>query len=88
MHLTIVAKPKKKQTKVVRISPDSYAVSVKATPVAGQANDAIIQALAKYFSISPSQIILLSGHTSKIKTFAVPDFLADFVILPKQKTLF
>ena len=88
MHLTIVAKPKKKQTKVVRISPDSYAVSVKAPPVAGQANDAIIQALAKYFSISPSQIILLSGHTSKIKTFAVPDFLADFVILPKQKTLF
>jgi len=88
MHLTIVAKPKKKQTKVVRISPDTYAVSVTAPPVAGQANDAIIQALAKYFSISPSQIILLSGHTSKIKTLAVPDSLTDFEILPQQKTLF
>lgn len=88
MRLTIVAKPKKKQTKVVQISSNSYAVSVKEPPVDGRANEAIIKSLAQYFSITPSQITLISGHTSKIKIIEVPDSLVDFEPLPKQKTLF
>lgn len=88
MRLTIVAKPKKKQEKVIQISSDTYAVSVKEPPVDGRANGAIVQALAKYFSISPSQITLVSGHTAKIKTIEVPDSLGNFELLPKQKTLF
>ena len=88
MRLTILAKPKKKQEKVVQITPDTYAVSVKEPPVDGRANDAIIKSLAKYFSISPSQISLISGHSSKIKIFDVPDSLINFEVLPKQKTLF
>lgn len=88
MHITVVAKPKKTQEKVIQISSDTYAVSVKEPPVDGRANQAIIKSLATFFSISPSQILLLSGHTSKIKTFEVPDSLQNFEILPKQKTLF
>lgn len=88
MRLSIIAKPKKKQEGVVQISPTSYSVSVKEPPVDGRANEAIIKALAKFFSISPSQIILISGHTAKIKTIEVPDSLAGFEILPKQKPLF
>jgi uncharacterized protein len=88
MRLTIVAKPKKKQTKVIQISPDTYAVSVKEPPVDGRANEAIIKTLAQYFSLSPSQITLVSGHTGKIKVVEVPDNLVNFEPLPKQKTLF
>jgi uncharacterized protein len=88
MHLTVVAKAKKKQEKVIQISSNTYSVSVKEPPVEGRANDAIIKALAKYFSISPSQITLISGHTAKIKVFEVPDSLAAFELLPKQKPLF
>jgi uncharacterized protein YggU (UPF0235/DUF167 family) len=88
MHLTIVAKPKKKQEKIIKISSDSYAVSVKEPPVDGRANGAIIRSLSKYFSIPKSQIFLLSGHTSKIKVVEVPDHLHNFEPLPKQKTLF
>lgn len=88
MYLTIVAKAKKKQEKVVQINPDTYAVSVKEPPLEGRANGAIINSLAKYFSISPSQITLVSGHTAKIKVVEVPDHLADFELLPKQKPLF
>lgn len=88
MRLTIIAKPKKKIEKVVQISQDTYAVSVKEPPIDGRANEAIIRALAKYFSISPSQITLISGHTGKIKTIEVPDTLANFEVLPKQKSLF
>lgn len=88
MYLTIVAKAKKKQEKVVQINPDTYAVSVKEPPLDGRANGAIINSLAKYFSISPSQITLVSGHTAKIKIVEVPDHLANFELLPKQKPLF
>ena len=88
MHLTIVAKPKKKQEKVVQIDPTTYAVSIKEPPIDGRANDAIIKALSKYFSISPSQIALISGHTAKIKVVEVPDHLVNFELLPKQKSLF
>ncbi|MFZ3068979.1 MAG: DUF167 domain-containing protein [Microgenomates group bacterium] len=88
MHLTIVAKAKKKQEKVVQINSDTYAVSVKEPPSEGRANGAIIKSLAKYFSISPSQITLVSGHTTKIKVVEVPDHLVDFELLPKQKPLF
>lgn len=87
MRLTVVAKPKKKQVKVIQITQNSYSVSVTEPPVDGQANEAIIKALAKYFSLSPSQISLISGHTSKIKIFEVPDSLANFELLPKQKSL-
>ena len=88
MYLTVVAKPKKKQEKIVQIAPDTYAVSVKEPPVDGRANGAIINSLAKHFSISPSEITLISGHTSKIKKFEVPDSLKNFELLPKQKSLF
>ena len=88
MHIKVVAKPKKKQEKIVQMSPDIYAVSVKEPPIDGRANYAIIRSLADYFSISPSQIVLISGHTSKIKVFEVPDSLANFETLPKQKQLF
>ncbi len=88
MHLTVVAKAKKKQEKVVQINPDTYAVSVKEPPLDGRANGAIIKSLARYFSVSPSQITLVSGHTAKIKIVEVPDHLADFELLPKQKPLF
>lgn len=88
MRLIIVAKPKKKQEKIVQITPDTYSVSVKEPPQNGRANDAIIKSLARYFSISPSQITLISGHTNKIKVFEAPDSLTDFEPLPKQKPLF
>ena len=88
MRLKIVANPKKKQEKVVQITSDTYAVSVKEPPINGRANEAIIKSLAKYFSVSRSQITLVSGHTAKIKVVEVPDFLGDFEPLPKQKRLF
>ena len=88
MRLTIIAKPKKKQEKVIPISSTSYAVSVQEPPIDGRANDAIIRALAKYFSLSPSQFIIVSGHTAKIKIIEAPDFLVNFEPNFTQKSLF
>jgi|CXWL01.1.fsa_nt_gi uncharacterized protein (TIGR00251 family) len=88
MHITITAKPKKKKEYVQRISPTHYIVSVKEPAREGRANQAIIKALAQYFHVSQSEIVLVTGQTSKLKIFDVPDRLADFEVLPSQKKLF
>lgn len=88
MKITVIAKAKKKKEFVEQISSTQYVVSVKEPPIDGRANEAIIKSLAQYFHISPSDIILVSGHTTKIKTLTVPDSLANFEVLPKQKKLF
>ena len=48
-----------------------YKVSVKEAPVAGKANEAIIEALAEYFDVTKSNITLISGQSSKQKVFEI-----------------
>ncbi len=48
-----------------------YKVSVKEAPVNGKANEAIIEALAKYFDTAKSNINLVSGQSSKQKVFEI-----------------
>jgi len=88
MKISVTAKPNHKKAFITQVSPTQYIIAVKEPPKQGQANQAIVKALAEYFSVSRPQIILLSGQTSKIKTFEVPDHLASFEVLPKQKSLF
>ena len=83
MKIVVKAKTKSKIEKVERINqPDLglensktelaiYKVSVKEAPVAGKANEAIIKALAVYFDIAPARIKLITGQTSKQKTFEI-----------------
>jgi len=83
MRIIVIAKPKSKVEKVERVGQPSlglgdckselveYKVSVKEPPVNGRANDAIIRALAKYFDVAPSLVRLVSGASTKRKTFEI-----------------
>lgn len=80
MKIFVKAKARAKEEKVippkVKLWKDStekewFTVWVKEPPIQGRANIAIIKTLAKHFKISPSQVILLSGHTSKQKVFDI-----------------
>lgn len=48
-----------------------YRVSVKELPVQGKANKAVIKALAKYFEVAPSLVVLHSGASAKKKVFEI-----------------
>lgn len=83
MKILVKAKTKAKVEKVERVEQPAldlpgmknqlplYKVSVKEAPVNGQANEAIILALAEYFNKPRSNIKLISGQTSKQKMFEV-----------------
>ncbi len=46
-------------------------VHVSAAPTDGQANDAVVQALAKALDVRPSAVAIVAGHTSRQKTIEV-----------------
>ncbi len=71
MKITVKARPASKEEKVEKITEFEFVVSVKEPPVQGRANMAIIKALAQYFRVSPSQVRLVSGFTSRQKVFEI-----------------
>ncbi len=71
MKITIKVKTSAKVAKVEKISENEYRICVKAKPVEGKANEAVREALADHFGIARSRVALVSGQTSKIKTFEI-----------------
>jgi uncharacterized protein YggU (UPF0235/DUF167 family) len=55
--------------------PPALIVAVHAQPVDGQANDAVLSALAKALNLKSRQVSVVSGHTARTKIVAaeVPD---------------
>lgn len=72
MRIFVKARPKSKKEYVKREGEDSFTVAVKEVPEKGKANQAIIKALAEFFNIPTSSVILISGQTSKQKVFEIP----------------
>lgn len=67
MKITVYAKPRSREKKVVKNSDESYTVYVSEPPDDGKANKAIIRALAKHLGIAQSCVELVSGHSGKKK---------------------
>ena len=71
MKIIVKAKPASRTEKIEKLSETSFVVSVKAPPVDGKANAAIVKVLADYFDISPSLVEIISGHMSKTKVIKI-----------------
>lgn len=66
MRILVQAKPSAKNARVERLDPSHFVVAVAEPPKNGEANYAILRALAGYFSLSPSRIRLVSGFSSNL----------------------
>lgn len=71
MKIFVTAKPRASENKIEKIDETHFAVSVTAPPVKGFANKAIIELIADHFSVSKSQVKLISGFSSKEKVFEI-----------------
>jgi uncharacterized protein (TIGR00251 family) len=72
MKILVTAKPKSKKAFVKMITPTEYTVSVHEPAQQGKANKAIISSLAEYFHLKLSQVMIVSGETSRKKVFKIP----------------
>lgn len=68
----VAVKPQAKKSEVRKISEDEYAVSVTAPAREGRANEAVIEALAEYFSVAKSSVKIVRGKTNRRKLIALP----------------
>ncbi|MDO8551509.1 MAG: DUF167 domain-containing protein [bacterium] len=71
MRIFVAVKTKARKIQVQKINEGHYLVSVKEIPRENKANLAVLEALADYFQLSKSKIILLSGEKSRQKTFEI-----------------
>jgi uncharacterized protein (TIGR00251 family) len=70
MKIQVKVKPSSK-TQEVSQEGNSFAVKVKEPAREGRANQAVIELLAEHFSVSKSQVRILSGFRSRNKVIEV-----------------
>lgn len=66
MRIKVKVFPNAKLNKIDEVD-GVFLVRVTAPPVAGKANKAVIELLAKHFKVSKSEIDIIKGLTSRIK---------------------
>jgi len=63
--------PGASKNEIVGVQEDALKIRISAPPVQGKANKVLIQFLAKQLAVKRSQVEIVSGHTSRIKTIRV-----------------
>lgn len=71
MKITAAIHTNSKRPRVEINSLGAFVVYVSQPPHNGKANKAVIEALAKYFKVAKSRVVLIRGAKSKTKTFNV-----------------
>jgi uncharacterized protein (TIGR00251 family) len=67
MRIDLLVKPNSRKEKVEKLPDGSYRLSVSAPAREGRANEAVIDALSKFFSLPKSRIQIIKGHHGKKK---------------------
>ena len=60
-----------KKEEVIRKSEDSFEVKVRAKPIEGQANIAVIDALAVFLKLPKNKVRLIRGFKTRNKLFEI-----------------
>lgn len=63
--------PNAAKDEIIKESKDSFSISVKAKPVQGMANRAVVELLASYFKIPDSCVRLVKGFKERNKVFEI-----------------
>jgi uncharacterized protein (TIGR00251 family) len=65
--LTVKATPRASKSEIVGAEPEWLRVRLKAPPVDGKANEALVELFARTFSLSKRAVEIVSGDTSRLK---------------------
>jgi uncharacterized protein len=69
--LSIRIQPRASKNEVIRREDGGIKIRLTAPPVDGAANEALVRFLADTFSVSKSQVAIVSGHTSRDKVVRI-----------------
>ena len=71
MRIKIKVFPQAGKEEIIKKTDESFEVWVKAKPVQGQANRAVLRALAEYFAVSSDTIRQIKGFRERNKVFEI-----------------
>lgn len=71
MKIFIKVKPQSKNNGVTKVDETHYLVQVKAPPVEGKANEAVVRVLSDYFNVPKSHVRILKGNQGKQKVVEI-----------------
>lgn len=71
MRISVDVISKARGTRVERLSASHFRVAVSAPPHEGQANEALIAALAEYFDVPRSRVRILHGRAIRSKVVEI-----------------
>ena len=71
MKIFVAVKTGAKKESIEKIAEGVFRVEVRARPVQGKANQAIIKVLAKYFGVAQSRVVIIKGQKAKGKTIEI-----------------
>ncbi|SFP66751.1 DUF167 domain-containing protein [Hydrogenimonas thermophila] len=72
VELFISARPASSKNEIVGIFNDTLKIKVKAPAVEGAANKELVKFISKQFKVPKSEILFISGETSKRKCIRLP----------------
>ncbi|HOE74452.1 MAG TPA: DUF167 domain-containing protein [bacterium] len=77
MIIRVHVTPAAKHDKIVRQEDGQYRAWVKALPVRGQANMALVAMLAQEFKVPGNAVRIINGYTSRHKTISIEESTAQ-----------
>ena len=75
--LTVKAVPRASKSEVVGADDDRLRVRVKAPPVDGKANEALVKFFAEFFGVPKGSVSIVSGDTARLKRIRITGLAAD-----------
>lgn len=81
MKLKVFIQPNSKNNEVIGFYGEALKIKIKAAPVDGEANSALIRFLSQQIGIPQKNITLLHGQTGKNKLIEIDSSLSENEIL-------
>ncbi|MEW6608707.1 MAG: DUF167 domain-containing protein [bacterium] len=89
MNFKIKVIPKASKNEILELTDGLLKIKVTAPPVEGAANEAVIKLLARELGLKKSQMAIVQGQKSKIKTIELngvtEDELSRYIELAKNR---
>ena len=77
--LTVKVQPRARRSAITGRVGDAIKLALTAPPVAGKANDALIDFLAEFFDIPRSSVTISSGQTRRLKIVRITGVAAGWL---------
>ena len=75
--LTVKAVPRAAKSEIAGIDDEWLRVRIKAPPVDGKANEALVKFFAEFFSRPKGSVSIVSGDTARLKRIKISGLAAD-----------